>query len=83
VLVAARPPARLGAAAGSQYADLPVFLAATSTAGTAQYFSGCFTARRPNNGDPSEPWRLYDATVTTAASGEEVATALAAACPAR
>lgn len=53
------------AAAGSVYASLPTAITATYN-GVAQYFEGCFVARRSNVpvGDATEPdpnWRFFDA----------------------
>jgi hypothetical protein len=84
VLVAVRPPGRIGAAAGSQYADLPVFLQALHDNGQVQRFAGCFVARRPNL-PTEENWQLYDATLNevTVTGSIDVVTLLGQACPAR
>ncbi|MBK9713492.1 MAG: hypothetical protein IPO81_19660 [Kouleothrix sp.] len=80
VLLAVRPPGRLGAAAGSQYTSIPTLLVATHADGSRHTFAGCYVAQRPNQGDDA-PWRLYDATIAEAPAGADQAGLLQQACP--
>ena len=81
VLLAVRPPAWLGAAAGSAYAPIATLFMATNTDGSRENFVGCYLARRQNV-DPSgdSRWWLYDATVNPAPDNSSAAILLVDAC---
>jgi hypothetical protein len=70
VLLAVRPPAWFGAAAGSTYAPLAALLLATQADGSRDSYLGCYLARRQNV-DPAGDarWWLYDASVRPAPEG--------------
>lgn len=81
VVLAVRPPAWLGAAAGSVYAPIATLLLTTNVDGSEQNFVGCYIARRQNV-DPAgdSRWWLYDATVHPAPDDSSAAVLLANAC---
>ena len=75
---------RLGAAAGSVYADVPVVLVAVHTDGSLHKYSGCYVARRPNIGEGNQPppkeWHIYSATVQEVALDADTQALLAQGC---
>jgi len=59
-------PGEIGAAAGSRYVEIPVKIAATTTDGASQAFSGVYTLRRSVvDGATAEQraWRIASAKV--------------------
>jgi len=74
----------LQGAAGSQYARIPIVLAATSTAGHLTMLSGCYVARQTNaDSDTSShggKWFLYSATIQDAPSNVATKLLLAKGC---
>ena len=83
VLVAVAPPARVGAAAGSAYAEMRTMLIATHLDGTQHSFVGCYVARRSDPSlDPASPgWSIYSATVVATPGNTTDAITLAGECP--
>lgn len=81
VLLAVRPPAWFGAAAGSVYAPIGTLLLTTHTDASQENFLGCYIARRQNV-DPGgdSRWWLYDATVNPAPDDSSAAIMLVDAC---
>lgn len=77
------PPARQGGAAGSVYASIPTLLVATHTDHIAYMFSGCYVARRSNQGDAPQKnaWQLYSGDLQAAVADEDVLALLMKACP--
>jgi hypothetical protein len=66
VTVTAREPARIEGAAGSQYAEIPVAIDATTTDGTRQRFEGTYTLRRSmvdGATDAQRRWHIVKAAI--------------------
>ncbi len=60
-LLAVAPPPRIGAAAGSEFAEIPAMTLAVDASGSLRTFGGCFTARRANPSvdlSASAGWRI-------------------------
>ncbi|MFN8492382.1 MAG: hypothetical protein U0350_32575 [Caldilineaceae bacterium] len=76
------PPARLEGAAGSVYASVPTVLVATHTDHIVYIFSGCYVARRSNQGIAPEnnPWLLYRGDLKAAAADTNLITLLQQGC---
>jgi hypothetical protein len=74
----------LQGAAGSQYARIPIVLAATSTTGGLKKFSGCYIAHQTSAGaDTSSPvgkWLLHSATIELAPPNVTTKQLLAQSC---
>jgi hypothetical protein len=74
------------AGAGQFYYTVPVVLAATTTAGAAQTFAGCYTLHLSNPGaqatPPFRPMGIQAASIQPAAAGADPAALLASACQA-
>jgi hypothetical protein len=74
----------IGAAAGSIYDTMPVFITARHTDGSTHAFSGCYTLRRTNDGVSPNPadvlWRIYAAQLTEVPANTPPSTALAKTC---
>lgn len=71
-------------AAGSIYTDMPTVITATNN-GVAQFFAGCFVARKSNVpvGDATEPdpnWRFFDAEIGVVNGLEEGLDSIAQGC---
>ncbi|MCX6047264.1 MAG: META domain-containing protein [Chloroflexi bacterium] len=77
------PPARQGGAAGSVYASIPTLLIATHTDHIAYTFSGCYIARRSNQGNAPQKnaWQLYRGDLKAAAADANLPALLMQACP--
>lgn len=72
-------PGALGAAAGSRYVDVPVWISATTTHGQMQRFRGKYTLRRAVvDGATAEQWQwhIYAAAVQPCDSAACIATSL-------
>jgi hypothetical protein len=81
VMLVVRPPTFYEGAAGSVYVTIPALMSASHTDGSMHNFQGCFTARRPNVGDPETwEWSLFDATVRPTAYNNADITVLDEAC---
>lgn len=85
VRVIIEPPVRIGAAAGSQYAEIPTILLAQHRDGTQHTFAGCFITRKSNLRPPDIPeedvWHLYEAELTEVTGAADIPALLAEACP--
>lgn len=77
------PPARLEGASGSVYASIPTVLVATHTDHIAYIFSGCYVARRSNQGNAptNNPWLLYRGNLKAAAADTNLISLLQQGCP--
>ncbi|MFL5733136.1 MAG: hypothetical protein ACJ78Q_08020 [Chloroflexia bacterium] len=74
----------VGAAAGSIYDSLPVFLTAKHTDGSTHAFAGCYTLRRTNEGISPNPadllWRIYSADLSEVPANTAPSAALNRSC---
>ena len=72
VVVTTRAPSRIEGAAGSQYAEVPATVEATTTAGRRQRFEGTYTLRRSmvDGASPSQRrWHVEKASIREVATG--------------
>lgn len=76
-----QPPTRVEGAAGSVYAEVPTVIIARQRNGSERIFSGCYVARRNNQGSSGEAtWRIYKASLSPIASAASIPRLLAQAC---
>lgn len=80
----AEPPTRIGAAAGSLYAEIPTVLIATERGGRQQTFGGCYVMRKSNLRPPDIPkediWHIYRARLSPIPTDADIPKLLAGAC---